>query len=62
MKYTNDMIYTYIQGDIDRAIDLLRDLANSDYTVDTLKADIEQFDSTQGELDDIRNYEKFHRG
>tara|TARA_Y100001963_G_scaffold49026_1_gene68886 strand:+ start:160 stop:348 length:189 start_codon:yes stop_codon:yes gene_type:complete len=62
MKYTNDMIDTYIQGDIDTAIDILRDLANGDYTVDNWKSDLEESDSTQGELDDIRNYEKFHRG
>jgi len=62
MKITARMIDDFIQGDIDRAIDLLRDLANSDYTVDTLKADIEQFESIQGELEDIRRYENFHRG
>ena len=62
MKITTRMIDDFIQGDIDRAIDILRDLANSDYTVDTLKADIEQLESTQGELEDIRRYENFHRG
>tara|TARA_Y100000401_G_scaffold116875_1_gene123748 strand:- start:226 stop:414 length:189 start_codon:yes stop_codon:yes gene_type:complete len=62
MKYTNDMIDTYIQGDIDIALDILRDLANGKYTVDSLKTDVEESCITQGELDDIRNYEKFHRG
>ena len=62
MKITARMIDDFIQGDIDTAIDLLRDLANGSYTVDTLKADVEQFDSTQGELEDIRRYENFHRG
>tara|TARA_Y100001951_G_scaffold52948_1_gene41981 strand:+ start:5021 stop:5209 length:189 start_codon:yes stop_codon:yes gene_type:complete len=62
MKYTNDMIDTYIQGDIDIALGILRDLANGKYTVDSLKTDVEESCITQGELDDIRNYEKFHRG
>lgn len=62
MKYTNDMIDTYIQGDIDIALDILRDLANGKYTVDSLKTDVEESCITQGELDDIRNYERFHRG
>ena len=62
MKYTNDMIDTYIQGDIDIALDILRDLANGKYTVDSLKTDVVESCITQGELDDIRNYERFHRG
>lgn len=62
MKITARMIDDFIQGDIDRAIDLLRDLANGSYTVDTLKADVEESESTQGELEDIRRYENFHRG
>ena len=62
MKYTHDMIDTYIQGDIDTAIEVLRDLANGKYTVDSLKTDIVEAIITQGELDDIRNYERFHRG
>ena len=49
MKYTNDMVDTYIQGDIDTAIDILRDLANGDYTVDNWKSDLEESDSTLGE-------------
>ena len=53
MKYTNDMIDTYIQGDIDIALDILRDLANGDYTVDNWISDLEESDSTQGELDYI---------
>jgi len=62
MKTTNEMVDTYLQGDLDTAIEILRDLANGDYTVGSLKTDVEEACITQGDLEDIRRYEKFHRG
>ena len=62
MKYTNDMIETCIQGDLDIAINKLTKIANEEYTVENLKTDVVEAIITQGELDDERNYEKFHRG
>ncbi len=62
MKITNEMVDTYIQGDIDTALDVLKDLANGKYTVENLKTDIVEACITQGELDDVRQYERFHRG
>ena len=62
MKYTHDMIDTYIQGDLDIAIDKLTNIANKEYTVENLQTDVVEAIITQGELDDERNYEKFHRG
>ena len=56
------MIDDYIQGDIDTAIDILKDLTNGDYTVESFITDVEEAHITQGELDDIRRYEAFHRG
>ena len=62
MKITNRMIDDYIQGDIDTAIDILKDLTNGYYTVESFITDVEEAHITQGELDDIRRYEAFHRG
>jgi len=62
MKITSDMVDAYIQGDIDTAIDVLRDLANGEYTVDNWKSDIVEACITQGDAEDIKRYEDFHRG
>ena len=62
MKYTHDMIETCIQGDLYIAIVKLTNIANKEYTVENLQTDVEEACITQEELDDIRNYERFHRG
>tara|TARA_R110002167_G_scaffold323224_1_gene529138 strand:+ start:826 stop:996 length:171 start_codon:yes stop_codon:yes gene_type:complete len=56
------MVDTYLQGDIDTAIEILMDLANGDYTVDNLKTGVEEACITRGDLEDISRYENFHRG